>query len=75
MPCMCVCVCVCNIKEVCICILPFPVPGDLPDPGIEPTFPVSPALPGRFFTTDPPGKPYIYIYIYIYKLPYIYMMV
>ena len=23
---------------------PFPIPGDLPDPGIEPTSPVSPAL-------------------------------
>ena len=34
--------------------LPFPSPGDLPDPGIEPT---SPALAGRFFTTEPPGKP------------------
>ena len=27
--------------------LPFPSPGDLPDPGIEP---VSPALQARFFT-------------------------
>ena len=27
---------------------------DLPDPGIEPT---SPELAGRFFTTEPPGKP------------------
>ena len=34
--------------------LPFPSPGDLPDPGIE--F-VSPALAGRFFTAEPPGKP------------------
>ena len=34
----------------------FPTPGDLPNPGIEPTSPVSPALPGRFFTL-PPGKP------------------
>ena len=32
---------------------PFPPPGALPDPGIEP---VSPALAGRFFTTEPPGK-------------------
>ena len=24
--------------------LPFPTPGDLPDPGIEPASPVSPAL-------------------------------
>ena len=37
--------------------LPFPPPGDLPDPGIEPTSPVSPALAGGFFTTEPPGKP------------------
>ena len=29
-------------------------PVDLPSPGIEP---VSPALSGRFFTTEPPGKP------------------
>ena len=34
--------------------LPFPLPGDLPDPGIE--F-MSPALAGRFFATEPPGKP------------------
>ena len=37
--------------------LPFPPPGDLPDPGIEPKSPVRPALAGRFFTTVPPGKP------------------
>ena len=37
--------------------LPFPAPWDLPDPGIEPTSPVSPALAGGFFTTEPPGKP------------------
>ena len=38
--------------------LPFPSPGDLPDPGIEPRSPVSPVLAGRFFTTAPPGKPH-----------------
>ena len=32
--------------------LPFLSPGDLPDPGIEPTSLVSPALAGRFFTTS-----------------------
>ena len=32
--------------------LPFYTPGDLPDPGIEPTSPVSPALADRFFTTS-----------------------
>ena len=31
--------------------------GDLPDPGIEPTSLGAPALAGRFFTTEPPGKP------------------
>ena len=36
--------------------LPHPPPGDLPDPGIEPTSLVSLALVGRFFTTAPPGK-------------------
>ena len=34
--------------------LPFPPPGDLPDPGIEP---MSSALAGRVFTTEPPGNP------------------
>ena len=33
--------------------LPFPSPGDLPDMGLEH---VSSALPGRFFTAEPPGK-------------------
>ena len=36
---------------------PFPTPVDLPDPGMEPASPVSPALAGRFFPTAPPGKP------------------
>ena len=34
--------------------LPFPPPEGLPDPGIEPTSPVSLALAGGFFTTEPP---------------------
>ena len=37
--------------------LPFPTPGNLPDPGIEPMSPASPALAGGFFTTEQPGKP------------------
>ena len=37
--------------------LSFPSPGDLPDPGIETESPASPTLAGRFFTTEPPGKP------------------
>ena len=32
--------------------LPFPSPGDLSNPGINP---VSPALAGRFFTTESQG--------------------
>ena len=31
--------------------LPFPPPGDLPNPEIEPASLTSPALAGRFFTT------------------------
>ena len=37
--------------------LPFSPLQDLPDPRIQPTTPPSPALAGRFFTTEPPGKP------------------
>jgi len=37
--------------------LTFPPPEDLPNPGIKPASPVDPALAGRFFTTEPPGKP------------------
>ena len=34
--------------------LPFPYPGDLSDPGIQPA---SPTMAGRFITTEPPGSP------------------
>ena len=37
--------------------LPFPFPGDLHDPGIEPVSLVSPAVAGGFFTAVLPGKP------------------
>ena len=40
--------------------LPFPPQGDLPDPGNKPMSPVG-GLAGRFFTTEPPGKPYLKI--------------
>ena len=40
--------------------LPYPAPGDLPDPRIEPRSPESPsASAGRFFTTVPPGKSHV----------------
>ena len=42
--------------------LPFIPPGDLPDPRIEH---VSPAVAGRFFTAEPPGKPINYIYLQV----------
>ena len=38
----------------------FHPPGDLHEPGIKPSSPLSPALAGRFFTTDSTGKPYVY---------------
>ena len=39
------------------CGLPFPPPGDhLPNTGIEPASFTSPALAGRFFTTQPLGN-------------------
>ena len=37
--------------------LPFPPPGDLPHPGIQPMCFVSPALADGLFATEPPGKP------------------
>ena len=39
--------------------LPFPPPGDLPNSGIKPASLGSLALAGRFFTTEPPGKPHL----------------
>ena len=36
--------------------LPFPSPGDLPDPGIKPASPVSPALKADSLPTEPLGK-------------------
>ena len=37
--------------------LPFPSPGDIPNPGIEPVSLPTPALAGILFTTEPPEKP------------------
>ena len=37
--------------------LPFPSSGDLPDPGIKPTSPVTPALQVDSLVTEPSGKP------------------
>ena len=42
--------------------LPFPSPGDLPNPGIEPG---SPALQADTLTSEPPGKPWLLLLYYI----------
>ena len=42
--------------------LPFPSPGDLPDPGIEPR---SPALQADALTSEPPGKPSLGEYAFV----------
>ena len=39
--------------------LPFPTPGHIPIPGMEPMSLASPALAGEFFTAEPPGKPLV----------------
>ena len=44
--------------------LPYPTPGDLPNPGIEPESFVSPALAGRIFTLQLPGKPQDNLYLH-----------
>ena len=48
--------------------LPFPPPGYLPNPGIEP---MSPALAGKFFIPEPLGKAFLEIFGYINEsVPY-----
>ena len=42
--------------------LPFPPPGDLPNPGIEPTFLMSLALAGGFFTTSATWEAHVLSY-------------
>ena len=41
-------------RQECWSRLPFPSPGDLPDPGIEPG---SPTLQADALQSEPPGKP------------------
>ena len=41
-------------RQGCWSGLPFPSPGDLPDPGIEPR---SPTLQADALPSEPPGKP------------------
>ena len=46
-------------KQEYWCGLPWPPPGDLPNPGIKPTFLMSPALRGGFFTSSTTWEAYI----------------
>ena len=55
------------------CDLPFPIPGDLPNPGIKPASFASPELASRFFTTATweahqllPLGYLLYVYVIIY---------
>ena len=62
--------CACSVASVMSCCLqpyafskqkhwsglPCPPPGDLPDPGIQPMSPVSPALQMDSLPTEPSGK-------------------
>ena len=40
--------------------LACPPPGDLPDPGVKPTSPMSPGLQADALPTEPPGKLYLH---------------
>ena len=45
--------------------LPFPSPGDLPDPGIEPMSLMSPPRQAGSLPLAPPGKPHVPAYMLI----------
>ena len=46
-------------RQECWSGLPFPSPGDLPDPGIEPG---SPTLQADALPSEPRGKPFLYVH-------------
>ena len=48
--------------------LSFPFSGDLSDPGIKPTSPVSPALAGRVFSAEPQETQPVHICLQMYGL-------
>ena len=50
-------------------MLPFPPPGDLPNPEIELTSLVSPALGGVFFTTSATWEAQFFVY-YVLDVEY-----
>ena len=45
----------------------FTSPEDFPNPGIEPTSLMSPALAEGFFTTVPPRKPQVWLFRFVFK--------
>ena len=45
---------------------PFPPPGDLPEPRIEPVPLMSPELAGRFFTSRATWEAHVYVHVYFY---------
>ena len=53
--------------------LPYPPPGDLPDPGIEPMSLISPALAGKFFTISATWEAPSYIWFHSTKMLYLNM--
>ena len=53
-------------SQECWSGLPFPSPGDLPDPGIEPGFP---ALQADSLPSEPPGKPINKLYLWVIFKP------
>ena len=46
--------------------LPLPIPGDLPDPGIETASLASPALAGGFITTSVSREAHICVCVHVY---------
>ena len=44
-------------RQECWSGLPCPPPGDLPDPGVEPVTPMSPALQADSLSAEPSEKP------------------
>ena len=45
-----------------------PSPGDLSDPGIEPTSPASPTLQADSLPSEPPGKPLYNVMSQVYAI-------
>ena len=53
-------------RQECWSELPFPSPGNLPNPGIEPR---SPTWQADALTSEPPGKPGVYLLYILLVIP------